>query len=298
MTRPTRILLSVILAAVSNGCSNDDNPTKPPTGSTWGTPGAPQNVTAFPSRNPDVSPDNTKLAMELTSGGIAVVPIAGGATDTLVTAFVVGPDWSPDGTKIVVDEGGALGLIDVATKGASTLGSGDVDGNPAWSPDGSKIAARKTSGGDGIGITTYPAGTWSVLPCVNPNGGDCAGEGPTWSPDGTAIAFEAGLEIQRVPSGGGTATVVVEGVGDDVTRPSWSPSGQWIAFEAESLGASIDSYEHIWIADSRGKQYGLHQITFGPHFDTEPSWSQDSGTIYFTSDRGGSFEIWKVVIQP
>ena len=290
-------ILGLIAVAVLAGCG-DDNPTKAPAGSTWGTPSAPISVTSFPSSSPDVSPDGAQLAVDL-GGGIAAFQLGGGALDTLATIPLRGPDWSPDGSKIVVDGGGALAIIDVSTKAITPLGAGDVDGPPEWSPDGSKIAARTTMGGDGIGITTYPGGAWSILPCVDQNGATCDGEGPTWAPDGSAIAFEDGVEILSVPSAGGTATVVAEGIGD-VTRPSWSPSGQWIAFEAESLGTGPlpETYDHIWIVDSRGMQHGLHQITFGPSYDRQPSWSPDSRTIYFTSDRGGPQTIWKVAIQP
>jgi Tol biopolymer transport system component len=291
-------MLGLMAVAVLAGCG-DDNPTKAPPGSTWGTPGTPETVTSFPSSSPDVAPDGAQLAVRLAAGGIATIPLAGGALDTLATGFARGPDWSPDGSKIVVDGGGGLAIIDVSTKAITPLGTGDVDGDPEWSPDGSKIAARTTMGGDGIGITTYPGAVWSILPCVDQNGATCDGEGPTWAPDGSAIAFEDGVEILAVPSAGGTATVVAEGIGD-VTRPSWSPNGQWIAFEAESLGAGPlpETFDHIWIADSRGMQHGLHQITFGPSYDREPSWSPDSRMIYFTSDRGGSPAIWKVAIQP
>ena len=288
------VAISLILGTFVFGCGDDDEPN--PAGPTWQTPGAPTAVTTFLSSNPDVSPDGTHLAVEL-SPGLGTVLLSSGVTDTLETASVQGPDWSPDGTKIVVDGGGALAIFDVATKGVTLLGTGDVDGDPAWSPDGAKIAARTTMGGDGIGITTYPGGVWSMLPCSEPDGSGCAGEGPTWSPDGSAIAFEDGLEILRVPSAGGTASVVAEGIGD-VTRPAWSPDGQWIAFEVESTGTA-DSYEHVWIADSRGMQYGFHQITFGPYNDREPSWSPDSESIYFTSsDRAGFTMVWKVAIQP
>jgi Tol biopolymer transport system component len=59
------------------------------------------------------------------------------------------------------------------------------------------------------------------------------------------------------------------------------------------------SYDHIWISDARGMQHGLHQITFGPYYDSHPGWSSDSRTIYFVSNRGGATTtIWKVAIQP
>jgi Tol biopolymer transport system component len=59
-----------------------------------------------------------------------------------------------------------------------------------------------------------------------------------------------------------------------------------------------ETFDHIWIADARGMQHGLHQITFGAHYDSHPAWSSDSRTIYFVSDRGSTRAIWKVAIQP
>ena len=288
-------LISLLVIAIL-GCSDDDNPTRPGGGAL--TPGAPTQVTTYRARHPDVSPDGLRLAMELTTAGaIATSSPDGSQLDTLALGSAVGPDWSPDGARIVVDGGGVLGLIVVSTKQTSTLGTGDIDGSPDWAPDGSKIAARTTSGGDGIGITTYPAGAWSILPCVDQNGGTCDGEHPSWAPDGSAIAFEDGLEILRVPSAGGTATVVAEGF-PDVTEPAWSPDGKWIAFVVDSSAApAFGTYSHIWIADSRGQQHGLLQVTFGAFVDRQPAWGRDSRTIFFSSDRPDSVTIWKVRLQ-
>lgn len=291
-----RTALISILALTILGCGDDD-PTKPNGDGTL-TPGAPEQVTIYRARHPDVSPNGLRLAMDLTGpGAIATASLDGSQLDTLALGFTAGPDWSPDGSRIVVDAGGVLALIEVATKQVSTLGTGDIDGNPDWAPDGSKIAARTTAGSDGIGITTYPAGAWSVLPCVDQNGGTCDGEDPSWAPDGSAIAFEDGLEILRVPSAGGTATVVAQGF-PDVTEPAWSPDGRWIAFVADSSAApAFGTYSHIWIADSRGQQHGLLQVTFGPFVDRQPAWGRDSRTIFFSSDRPDSVTIWKVRLQ-
>ncbi len=293
------ILSAVMLAAILTSCG-EDNPTKPaptvPTPTTF----APVQVTAYPAAHADASPDGAHLAVAFGPYAIGVTGTNGGQLDTVSAGYALGPDWSPDGSRIAALGSGGLWVIDVATKQVSVLGSGDYDGAPDWSPDGTKIAARTTMGGDGIGITTYPAGEWSILPCVDQNGGTCDGEGPTWSPDGSAIAFEDGLEILRVSSGGGTATVVVDGL-EDVTQASWSPDGRWIAFAVDSTDESTFPpvyFSHIWVVDSRGKQYGLRQVTFGGYADLEPGWSRDTRAIYFTSDRGGTGQIWKVGFQP
>jgi len=297
LTAALALAVAVMLATSLSGCG-EENPAKP--SSNPAAPAAPEQVTSYTSRHPDISPDGTKLAMTLDNGGVAVASIDGSQLDTLAIIYAFDdPDWyPPDGSMIVVYGGGWLWRIDVDTKEVSALGSGDVDGDPEWSADGSKIAAHTTMAGDGIGITTYPGGTWSILPCAKQDGSNCAGRGPTWAPDGSAIAFDDGYEILRVPSSGGTATVVVEGVGD-LTRPSWSPDGNWIAFAVDSTNVGHGPWlAHIWVVDQRGMQYGLRQITFGPSYDSDPSWSPDSRTIYFSSGRGGFSAIWKVAVQP
>ena len=42
----------------------------------------------------------------------------------------------------------------------------------------------------------------------------------------------------------------------------------------------------------------LTRITDDPGIDTEPQWSNDGRSLYFTSDRAGGPQIYKVGIQP
>ena len=125
--------------------------------------------------------------------------------------------------------------------------------------------------------------------CEDPDGTNCSGEFPTWSPDGQWIAFEDGLEIMKVSREGGLAEVVVEELGD-VADPAWSPDGKWIAFV---LAGQYPVYS-IWVTDARGPEFGLIQVTDDNEEDYTPTWSADSATIYFSSDRNGRREIWKV----
>src|SRR4051794_19993580 len=36
------------------------------------------------------------------------------------------------------------------------------------------------------------------------------------------------------------------------------------------------------------------QVTSGPGWDREPTWSSDGSTIVFSSDRAGQFDLWRV----
>jgi Tol biopolymer transport system component len=183
-----------------------------------------------------------------------------------------------------------LFTVDPTTKDTAYVGSGG-DGDAVWSPSGDEIAIRSSSP-NGILIIAYPSGTTSLVSCVDADG--CDGEGPTWSPDGEWIAFEDGLEILKVQRSGGTAAEVVHR-NLDLTEPSWSPDGDWIAFVG---GDSTFSNTHIWVADARGEAHGLKQMTSGDVHDRNPAWSPDSRTIYFSSNRSGETQIWKVDFQP
>jgi TolB protein len=76
----------------------------------------------------------------------------------------------------------------------------------------------------------------------------------------------------------------------DVTQPAWSPDGRWIAF-VRAAGGEIGN---IWVIDASGYALGLHQVTAGAYSDSRPAWSPDGGSIYFSSNRSGSGQIWKI----
>src|SRR4029453_14307319 len=64
--------------------------------------------------------------------------------------------------------------------------------------------------------------------------------------------------------------------------------GRLIAFDAQSK----EGKWNIKVVDSGGGP--PRQLTDGPFSSPVPSWSHDGKWIYFTSDRSGRFEIWRV----
>ena len=231
----------------------------------------------------DVSPDGAWLVYDA-SGHVERMALPDGEPEVLI-ALGVDAEFSPDGDLVAYRAGG-LRIFDLTTHDDWLLhdGTGWDDGK-AWSPLGDEFAVEGT-----VKLISYPDGVLTTLPCVDQNGSGCDGEGPTWSPDGEWIAFEDGLEILKVPRGGGQAEVVVADL-RDVTQPSWSPDGDWIAFGMESEDYSA---MHIWVADARGTAFGLVQVTDGDAYDSDATWSPDSQWIYFTSTRGGTSRIWRV----
>ena len=66
-----------------------------------------------------------------------------------------------------------------------------------------------------------------------------------------------------------------------------------LALTLSGSGGNLD----IWLLDLRTQQ--LTRLTDDPAVDTEPAWSPDGMSIYFTSDRAGGPQIYKLEIaQP
>jgi Tol biopolymer transport system component len=116
---------------------------------------------------------------------------------------------------------------------------------------------------------------------------------PHYSPDGGRIVFEStrygGSEL-FVMNADGTNVVQLTTSGLQRARePRWSRDGEKIAFV---------------LGERRGNIYSMRalggepeQITSGPANDLLPSWSPDGEFLYFTSDRSGRYEIWKIASE-
>ena len=84
----------------------------------------------------------------------------------------------------------------------------------------------------------------------------------------------------------------------DIATPKWSPNGKWIVFAANQ---GIDKNPKrmcqnwdIWVMSAEtGKQY---QLTTNGSWDDEPCWDRTGEYVYFRSNRGGKWKIWR--LQP
>jgi eukaryotic-like serine/threonine-protein kinase len=112
-----------------------------------------------------------------------------------------------------------------------------------------------------------------------------------FSPDGKRIAFESdrsGPEEIWVANSDGANPVQLTNFGRHCGSPRWSPDGRWIAFDAYMASGRWE----VWVIDSNGGT--PRQLTTGPGNSIGPSFSNDDGWVYFSSDRTGGWEVFRV----
>jgi Tol biopolymer transport system component/serine/threonine protein kinase len=209
------------------------------------------------------------------------------------------PSLSPDG-KWVVYTGDAAGNRDIYLQSASgqnpinlTQDTPDDDFQPVFSPDGERIAFRSSRDGGGLFVMGR---TGESVKRVTDRGYN-----PAWSPTGTEIVF--GTEnIQWRPGARGLRSALwivnVETgekrqiTSDDAVQPSWSPNGHRIAFWA---ARGPQRQRDIVTVGAGGGDQVL--VTDDATVDWNPVWSPDGRYLYFSSERAGSMNVWRVPID-
>ncbi len=118
---------------------------------------------------------------------------------------------------------------------------------------------------------------------------------PSWSPDGQWIAYVSfedhlpAVYVQRVLTGQRTMVSMRAGING---APAWSPDGQKLALTL----SGVSGHPQIYVLDLRTQH--LTRITHAPAINTEANWAPDGKSVYFTSDRAGEPQIYRIGITP
>lgn len=111
-----------------------------------------------------------------------------------------------------------------------------------------------------------------------------------FSPDGSRITFQStrsgSNEIWVCRSDGSNAMRVSNIGGAQVGGPHWAPDGERIIFHAGAAGSA-----DLYVVNANGGP--ALRLTSEPKQESVPSWSR-SNWIYFSSNRLGPTEIWKM----
>jgi eukaryotic-like serine/threonine-protein kinase len=218
------------------------------------------------------------------------------------------PAWSSDGKALLYT--GEVGKVrkifrqDLASGQISQLTHGDFDElQPTWSPDGREIAfvrsrqpGAKLQPGDVFGefqegdvwVMDLPTGKESK---IVENAFD-----PAYSPDGKRVAVDASWAGPRriwvLDREGHNPQQITTDTSEELSHiaPAWSPDGKKIAFQ------NLERTKfNIRVVNLDSKQ--MNWITNDFRINVRPSWSGSGRFIYFSSDRSGGINIWRVPVN-
>jgi Tol biopolymer transport system component len=216
--------------------------------------------------SPAFSPDSGEIAYAAEENGlrkIFVRPVGGGEGRRLTSGDFddAQPAWSRDGRTVL--------FVRPRAKGAR-LEPGDVFG--------------QYSGGD-IWQVDVRSGEESKLVENAFN--------PSVSPDGTRIAVDASWagprRIWTVDPRGLNPQQITTDVSEAVAhlRPRWSPDGKRIVFQ------NMESTRFdVRVADVATKEVAW--VTNDVSRDIHPTWSSSGRFLYFSTDRGGGLNLWRI----
>jgi serine/threonine protein kinase/dipeptidyl aminopeptidase/acylaminoacyl peptidase len=169
----------------------------------------------------------------------------------------------------------------------------DDDTMPAYSADGKQIAFCSEREGGGIFLMGATGESVRRLSDVGYN--------PAWSPNGKEILYATELTAANPGARFTTSQLWAVNVSNgekrlvskaDAVQPHWSPHGHRIAYWGLPVeGAQRD----LWTIRPDGSD--PVPVTNDGYVDWNPVWSHDGRHLYFSSDRGGSMNLWRVPIE-
>jgi len=269
--------------------------------------------------HPAFSPDGQTLAftrwIRYGVSDIYVVPVRGGEPKRLTfdNQEIGGLAWTADGQSIVFLScrgGGGSRLWKISAAGGTPEPLAFGSSYP-WrgmqfsiSRQRHRLAYSVRLDDKNIWRRDLPGSAGRPTPPIKLISSSLDDWGGQFSPDGKRIAFQSvrsGTLQVWVCEADGSNPIQLTSIGESFTgrawgsgSPFWSPDGRQIAFDA-ATEVNNDDIRHIHVVNAEGGP--PRPITTGESYDGMPSWSGDGRWIYFASNRSGSFQVWKVLVE-
>ena len=238
----------------------------------------------------------------------------------LLTAFATqaSPLWmrypaiSPNGEKIAFTYKGSIYVVS-ATGGQATrlTSTDDHDTQPIWSPDSKSIAYASNrygnfdifivpaTGGASKRVTTHSA---KEEPYAFSNDGKKIYYGATIADPATNVLFPKSYmgELYAISVEGGRPERILATPAQAI---NFSADGKQFLYQ-DRKGGEDDFRKHhtssitrdLWLYDTTTKKHT--QLTEWAGEDRNPIYTTDGKEMFFLSERGGTFNVWKMATTP
>jgi len=218
---------------------------------------------------------------------------------TTEAGLELSPSLSPDGKTFVFVRGfpprRRIFLQRVDGRSAIPLSRSETDDDraPEFSPDGSQIAFRSSRDGGGLFVM---GATGESVRRISSEGFD-----PSWSADGKEIVFSS-EELDQPTSRNSIshfgivnlATGAVRLVPVDGMQPQFSPNGKRLLYWAlKGRGGQRDLYT----VSVSGDPKSIVPLMDDTPLDWDGNWAADGRSVIFSSDRGGTMNLWRLGID-
>lgn len=262
-------------------------------------------TTETAEKNPRLSPDNKWLLFEVRETGgnpsyksvLFKLNISNNQKIILTQKSdnSLNGSWTPDAKSIVyaTDKLGSLSLVQsYGISGETSVRfitppSFSPATEPDISPDGKQVA-----------FTLNKSFVDSQICVVDIDGRNLRvygkGSEPKWSPDGKTLLFSRivgkSSKIYTMNSADGSNLTELSSVESFDYSPIWSPDGEKIAF----ISDRVRDRWHLFLMGVTGQN--IIQITDGDFDVNSMDWGKDN-SIYFSSNAGGNWDIWRLKVE-
>ena len=211
--------------------------------------------------------------------------------------FVYGLDWTADGRSIVFSStrGGVAALWRVSAEGGEPERV-PVGGNnaqwPSLSRSGGRLSYAEGWNDWNVWRVAAPGGpaTDSAAGPLKLTGSPATDQNPAFSPDGRMVVWSSvhsgSHQLWLSNIDGSQPRQLTSHDPPGAAEPKWSPDGTQIAFNGYSRGG-----HRVGVISVDGGT--PRRLTSGNFDEDVLGWSHDGRSVYFGSNRGEAYALWK-----